>query len=66
MKKTYQTPTAQPSDMELEQLIAASPLITTNGENLEQDLSNPETTGATSGNLSRFSIWGDDDPGEEY
>jgi hypothetical protein len=50
--------------MELEQLIAVSLRETQNG--LEQDLSTTETTEATSGNLSRFSIWGDDDPGEEY
>ena len=58
MKKTYISPMVQLSDMELEQMIAFS---VTEGVDLEH----VETTDETSGNLSRRSVWDDEELNEE-
>ena len=61
MKKTYQNPETDYMAMSVEQLLeAASPVE--NGFNLNNPIGE---TDATSGNLSRRSIW-DDDADEEY
>ena len=60
MKKTYQTPVVLPTDFDLQQLLAGS-LKTDASGNPYEDLSNPNETTATSGNLSRRSVWEDED-----
>lgn len=59
MKKIYEAPITMPMGME-EQILAGS-LKTDASGNPYQDLSNPETTNAISGNLSRRSVWEDGD-----
>lgn len=59
MKKTYQNPEIDTIGMSLEDIIAASPVE--NGFNMNEPIGE---TSATSGNLSRRSIW-DDEDGDE-
>ena len=63
MKKIYMTPTTKWVEAQTEEMIAASGLFATDGSGnpTEQDLSTPETTDATSGNLSRQGLWDDTD-----
>lgn len=61
MKATYIKPAIEVMEGETDELLAAS-LLTTNQEgNLIQDLGNAPTTTESSGNLSRKSIWDDDE-----
>ena len=59
MKKIYMTPTTKWVEAQAEEMMNAS-LFEQSGDNLIQDLSDPtNTTDATTGNLSRQSIWDD-------
>lgn len=67
MKKTYQTPTSELSTVEMELLTVTSLFEQTDDGGMQQNLDNPDnTTNATSGNLSRRSVWDDEELGEEY
>lgn len=61
MKKIYVMPLTATTTIELEQMMAGSNLLQSNGDNLEQDLSIPQTTTETSGNLSRRNVWDDEE-----
>lgn len=64
MKKTYQNPETDILTMALSDLMTAS---LGNGENPNNiDLSQAGTTDATSGNLSRRSIWEDAGEDEDF
>ena len=62
MKKTYQSPETLLMAIATQQMIAASELIKDN----QQDLSNAPETTETSGNLSRRSVWDDEEEEEEW
>jgi len=67
MKAIYQSPKTVIITIEVSKMIAASDLIKSNNGVLEQDLSNPQETNVTSGNLSRRNnIWDDEEIDEEY
>ena len=53
------TPTTKWVEAQTEEMIASS--LTEVGGVLQQDLSDPNTTEATSGNLSRQSLWDEND-----
>lgn len=58
MKATYQAPAVEQLLADTDMLLVASlPEVLTEGQNLE----NAPTTEETSGNLSRNSIWDDED-----
>jgi len=62
MKKIYMTPTTKWVEAQAEEMMAGSDLFTPDSSgNPTQDLSSPETTEATSGNLSRQSLWDEND-----
>ena len=61
MKKIYVMPLTATTTIELEQMMVGSNLLKSNGENLEQDFSTPQTTTATEGNLSRRNVWDDEE-----
>lgn len=63
MKKTYQTPVTLLGDLDLQQLLTSSLKSDENG--IYQDLGDAPTTDATSGNLSRRSVWNDEDTFDE-
>ncbi|MBQ7510032.1 MAG: hypothetical protein IJT53_03910 [Prevotella sp.] len=62
MKKIYQSPETLLMTIATQQMIAASELIKDN----QQDLSNAPETTETSGNLSRRSVWDDEEEEEEW
>lgn len=62
MKKIYQSPETLLMTIATQQMIAASELIKDNQQNLNEA---PETT-ETSGNLSRRSVWDDEEEEEEW
>ena len=62
MKAIYQKPAIKSMDADMSELLAASPLFQDNGDgSISQELSNDNSTDATSGNLSRHSLWEDDE-----
>ena len=62
MKKIYMTPTTKWVEAQAEEMMAGSDLFTPgSGDELIQNLSTPETTDETSGNLSRQSLWDEND-----
>jgi hypothetical protein len=63
MKKTYQKPVTLLGDLDLQQLLTSSLKSDENG--IYQDLGDAPTTDATSGNLSRRSVWNDEDTFDE-
>ncbi|MBQ7510248.1 MAG: hypothetical protein IJT53_05020 [Prevotella sp.] len=65
MKKTYQNPKTDIVTISVAQMIATSSNNYGQPEQ-GQDLNTVETTEATSGNLSRRSVWDDEDEEEEY
>jgi len=62
MKKIYQSPETLLMTIATQQMIAASELIKDN----QQDLNEAPTTNETSGNLSRRSVWDDEEEEEEW
>ena len=71
MKKTYQHPTTDVVLVSLSQMIAASQqggLLTedNDGNPNDLDLSDIAETEATGGNLSRRSVWDDEEEDEQY
>ena len=54
-------PLTATTTIELEQMMVGSNLLKSNGDNLEQDFSTPQTTTATEGNLSRRNVWDDEE-----
>ena len=65
MKKIYQNPKTDIVTISVAQMIATSSNNYGQPEQ-GQDLNTVETTEATSGNLSRRSVWDDEDEEEEY
>ena len=64
MKKTYQNPQTDILTMSMSELMSASLGNGPDPNNI--DLSTAGTTDATSGNLSRRTLWDDTDDGDEY
>ena len=62
MKKIYQSPETLLMTIATQQMIAASELIKDNQQNLNE----APTTNETSGNLSRRSVWDDEEEEEEW
>ena len=62
MKKIYQSPETLLMTIATQQMIAASELSIDN----QQDRSNAPETTETSGNLSRRSVWDDEEEEEEW
>jgi hypothetical protein len=60
MKAIYQKPAIKSMAADTSELLAAS-LFTTEGDNMSQELKDEYSTDATSGNLSRKSLWEDDE-----
>ena len=66
MKKTYQNPTIDVVTISVARMIASSSGLLGNGENPAAiNLRNAGETDATSGNLSRYNDW-DDEEEENY
>ena len=61
MKTTYQKPETLLMEIATQQMIAASDLI----KNNQQDLENAPNTSEKSGNLSRRTVWDDEEELEE-
>ncbi len=62
MKAKYQTPEMEYLFADSESLLGAASVLTDDGEgNISQGLVNAPTTEETSGNLSRRSIWDDEE-----
>ena len=63
MKQTYQKPVTLLGDLDLQQLLTSS--LRSDESGIYQDLGDAPTTDATSGNLSRRSVWNDEDTFDE-
>ena len=61
MKKIYMTPTTKWVEAQAEEMMTTSLFTPDTSGNPTQDLSSPETTTETSGNLSRQGLWDDTD-----
>jgi len=58
MKKIYMTPATKWMEATTEEMMAGSDLLTPDSSgNPQQNLGDAPTTGSTSGNLSRESLW---------
>ena len=68
MKATYQNPRTDIITISVAQMIAASNggLLGDNENPNDLDLTNAGTTDQTSGNLSRRSVWDDEEEEEDY
>ena len=62
MKAIYQKPAIGTMAADMSELLAASPLFQDNGDgSMSQDLGDAPTTTEESGNLSRHSLWDNDE-----
>ena len=60
MKAIYQKPAIKSMAADMSELLVAS-LFSHDGDNMSQELKDEYTTDETSGNLSRQSLWDDDE-----